>query len=61
MSYYRPISLLLLFSKVFEVIIPTKFQSYFYCINLLMNNSLNGFREGCSTSYVFQAELDVLD
>lgn len=48
MSYYRPISLLPLFSKVFEVIILTRFQS-FYCIHLLTNFQY-GFTEYCSTS-----------
>lgn len=61
MSYYRPISLLPLFSKVSEVIILTRFRSYFYCIHLL-TNSQYGFREDCSTSDaiydVIQAVLD---
>ena len=57
MQNYRPISLLTNFAKIFENIIYTRLQNYFYKINIPSSNQF-GFQKGKSTSMVV---LEILD
>lgn len=49
MSKYRPISLLLLFSRLFKVITFKRIRNYFYCRTTFIDSQYV-LREGGSTS-----------
>jgi Notch-like protein len=48
MSHYRPVSLLTLFSKIFETVMPTRISSHFSKYNILSSEQY-GFRAGLRT------------
>src|SRR5437899_2659364 len=57
MSNYRPISLLSIFSKLFETIVAARLSNYLQKYNLLYDFQF-GFRSGCSTKLALINSVD---
>lgn len=59
-SNYRPISLLSVFSKIFEKVMHSRFKNYFNKYNILHENQF-GFRKGHSTTDALISSLDYIN